>query len=736
MRFSRLRVQSSRYNLIRNSVFFDKTYYLASNPDVAAAKIDPVVHYLQFGGREGRNPGPVFSEAQYRALSPDVAATPLSALEHYESVGREEGRRVVAPKMRPPEVPGEAEVTQTAAPAETAAGNLASGEALYRKRCQLSLFRVRTEGPISFSPRAEPFFSVVVSTSDDQSRTVRVLELLEHAESYANAKTGAGIEVILVEPCSSTDATIRWEEYAAGVVFRTMPRNMGFAGWRNFGATLASGAYLVFLDSEVEFEPEIFVRLHDAIVRDKGEVACFGATILRFDGSIQDLSSAIWRDGEIQHYFRDEPPTQYALAYPRDVDTVARGFSCVSTADFRSSGGFNESFLSTPYDQAELSLRLWSVGRRSRIYPDIRLYHVENPAPSSKAGQSSPEAIEEIKSLFVERNKILLEERPEYKPNAGYPVRRRDVRPRVLFIELRVPALARGMGYGRSEIMVRALLKVADVDIFAHHPRQEHSIPADFDYLNLAYGPEPELLEQQLSARRYDLIYVCRPRAVSVYEKVLSAWKRGGGRVVYDTESIYAVREIAEDGQAESYGAIANDDRFADLFEKELRPAQVADVVVAVTETEAQILRERLDRPVFTIGHYLPVRPLGRDPAARSGLFFVGSLWRTYGPNYESLVWFLDHVWPRLRAARPAETLRVGGFVGDEVSLEPLAREGVACLGPVPDLTGEFARARLFIAPTRFAAGVPFKVHEAFSYGLPAVTSLLLAEQLARLAGT
>jgi hypothetical protein len=158
MRFSRSRVQSSRYNLIRNSVFFDKTYYLASNPDVAAAKIDPVVHYLQFGGREGRNPGPVFSEAQYRALSPDVAATPLSALEHYESVGREEGRRVVAPKMRPTEVPGEAEVTQTAAPAETAAGNLASGEALYRKRCQLSLFRVRTEGPISFSPRAEPFF--------------------------------------------------------------------------------------------------------------------------------------------------------------------------------------------------------------------------------------------------------------------------------------------------------------------------------------------------------------------------------------------------------------------------------------------------------------------------------------------------------------------------------------------------------------------------------------------------
>ena len=56
---------------------------------------------------------------------------------------------------------------------------------------------------------------------------------------------------------------------------------------------------------------------------------------------------------------------------------------------------------------------------------------------------------------------------------------------------------------------------------------------------------------------------------------------------------------------------------------------------------------------------------------------------------------------------------------------------GVTCLGPVPDLTDEYARARVFIAPTRFAAGIPFKVHEALSYGLPVVGSRLISEQLA-----
>lgn len=95
-RFLRLPVRTSRYSLIRNSVFFDKNFYLVSNPEVKSKKFDPVVHYLQFGGKEDRDPGPHFSEAGYRSLSPDVAVTSLSALEHYESHGRSQGRRLLA----------------------------------------------------------------------------------------------------------------------------------------------------------------------------------------------------------------------------------------------------------------------------------------------------------------------------------------------------------------------------------------------------------------------------------------------------------------------------------------------------------------------------------------------------------------------------------------------------------------------------------------------------------------
>jgi hypothetical protein len=78
---------------IRNSAFFDAEFYLNSNPDVRASGMDAAVHYLVYGGREGRNPGPFFSTREYLVKFPDVAASGLNALAHYEIYGRCEMRR-------------------------------------------------------------------------------------------------------------------------------------------------------------------------------------------------------------------------------------------------------------------------------------------------------------------------------------------------------------------------------------------------------------------------------------------------------------------------------------------------------------------------------------------------------------------------------------------------------------------------------------------------------------------
>lgn len=74
--------------------YFDKQFYLSAYPDVAAAGIDPIEHYHEYGWREGRDPSPRFSTQYYLRAHADVAAANVNPLLHYTYAGKSEGRAV------------------------------------------------------------------------------------------------------------------------------------------------------------------------------------------------------------------------------------------------------------------------------------------------------------------------------------------------------------------------------------------------------------------------------------------------------------------------------------------------------------------------------------------------------------------------------------------------------------------------------------------------------------------
>jgi glycosyltransferase involved in cell wall biosynthesis len=78
--------------LVLASTLFDQGWYLANNLDVAASKMDPLLHYLRHGGFEGRDPGPDFSSAWYLNNYADVKKVGLNPLIHYLKFGHAEGR--------------------------------------------------------------------------------------------------------------------------------------------------------------------------------------------------------------------------------------------------------------------------------------------------------------------------------------------------------------------------------------------------------------------------------------------------------------------------------------------------------------------------------------------------------------------------------------------------------------------------------------------------------------------
>lgn len=79
--------------LIAKSVFFDEEYYRGQLAQPVALEINAAWHYLNQGWRQGLDPGPLFSTLRYLWRNEDVRRSGMNPLLHYLQYGLKEGRR-------------------------------------------------------------------------------------------------------------------------------------------------------------------------------------------------------------------------------------------------------------------------------------------------------------------------------------------------------------------------------------------------------------------------------------------------------------------------------------------------------------------------------------------------------------------------------------------------------------------------------------------------------------------
>src|SRR3954468_910001 len=81
--------------LVRRSGLFDAAWYLKEYPDVAAQKIDPLLHYLRHGAHEGRDPSSMFSTWGYVERYPEACTEGVNPLIYFLTRGRQKGHAAV-----------------------------------------------------------------------------------------------------------------------------------------------------------------------------------------------------------------------------------------------------------------------------------------------------------------------------------------------------------------------------------------------------------------------------------------------------------------------------------------------------------------------------------------------------------------------------------------------------------------------------------------------------------------
>ena len=689
---------------------FSETYYLARYDDaggmVRRGEIrNGFAHFLRHGIPELRTPSEPIDLAWYatrEAVTQDLEqGLAGDAFAHWLTIGQAGG----LPSAPPLEAPiGEVEA-----------------RTLFRRRARtLSVPHARTR--LHFETSGTPALSVVMVLHNQFELTMMALGSLR-------ANYPGDIDLVLIDS-GSVDETVHITRYVTGATHFHFDTNIGFLLGCNAALQFATGDAVLYLNNDTELAPGAIAAALRRLDNDPG-IGAVGGMILRTHGLVQEAGNIVYRDGSTLGYGRDASPLAPEVNFARDVEFCSGVFLLARRALLNELEGFDEAFAPAYYEDADLCLRIREAGYRVVYDPAVVVHHLEyGSAVSSRASEAE---IGRARQRFAEKHAGYVAARPSRDERRQVFDRLADTaRRRVLFVEDTVPLRMIGSGFVRSNDIAREMAALGyGVTIYPINGCRFDvaAVYADMpDGVEVMHDCSLEQLPGFLALRRdyFDAIWVARTHNLAT---VLTAARQAGGvlpPIVLDTEAIAAMRDR---GRAELEG---RDFDTGAAIREELRDGASCRTIVAINDAEAALLRELEFPNVAVIGHMRLPCPTPRPFAARAGMLFVGAIHRMDSPNYDSLCWFVDEVLPLIQRELTWETrLTVVGYTEAGVTLDRFRdHPRVTLRGAVSDLEPLYDQHRVFVAPTRFAAGTPYKIHEAASFGLPVVATGLLRRQL------
>jgi glycosyltransferase involved in cell wall biosynthesis len=200
--------------------------------------------------------------------------------------------------------------------------------------------------------------------------------------------------------------------------------------------------------------------------------------------------------------------------------------------------------------------------------------------------------------------------------------------------------------------------------------------------------------------------------------------------VEHDVDLEAAVRRVHATGYRRMFGLLT-----APIARRHERRGLIdASVIAVFTRADEQVVRRAgVETPVQLIDPWLE-EPTGPEPTRKpDSVLFTGALWRR--ENEDGLIWFLEQVWPQVRAALQEATLNlVGASPSERLKAAASATSGVEVIGDVPSLLPYYRSASAFVAPLFVPGGLKFKVPQAMLSGLPVIATTIAVEGVAELA--
>lgn len=537
-------------------------------------------------------------------------------------------------------------------------------------------------------------------------------------------------EVIVVIDASADPELTEYLKRSDGVQVEWLDSILGYAyGW-NRGAEVSRGRAVLFLKDDTVVEREAIGSSISCL--DNDEVGVVGAMLLNSEGVLIEAGSCVGNDGRCRGIGRGWNPDDFRVQFRRNVAFCSASYLGVDRELFESVGGFDESYHDEYYEDVDLCLKVQNQGKRVVYDPGSRVVRTLE----FRDGWDSASAIMDAnRGKFAKLARSRLNRLPALEDSDIELYFERVSGRRLLWIEDSPPFAHMGAGFPRTLEMLTALLELGHrvtllptfmttsdfVDVYRDAPREVEVA------LGIGKSGFDDFWKER--AASFDTVIISRPNNLKDFgQRILDTKNsRPDLAFIYDAEAIFVNREISE---RRSQGNAPSRQEEIELLEAEVSLAKRADAVFAISEGEKVQFESIGVTDVTLLRHHSPIVPTSRSFEERKDILFVGAVHSDTAPNALGLIDFIENALPEIRSKLGSDIkLYCAGRYHSE-SLLRCASDSEIFLGFVEDLDEWYDRCRLFIAPAKYAAGIPLKIIEASSKGIPVVGSELAREQL------
>lgn len=203
---------------------------------------------------------------------------------------------------------------------------------------------------------------------------------------------------------------------------------------------------------------------------------------------------------------------------------------------------------------------------------------------------------------------------------------------------------------------------------------------------------------------------------------------------ILDTEDLHCLRkgrQLAFKDQQE----FNNSYLFNDTAKREIASIYRCDLSLIISEAELAILTQvfKVDDSLL---HYLPflLEPLLKEAISDIPEFEERQHFVTIGnflhpPNYQSVLYLKENIWPLIRKQLPNAELHIyGAYASQKVNQLHNEKDRFLIKGYAEDVSGMMQNARVCLAALQFGAGLKGKLIDAMQSGTPCVMSSIAAE--------